>query len=519
MSRIESRAIHFTAARRWQAPALEVVLGEACPGLVWTHTRHSVQVEYLDTFDWLLLRAACVVERRSQGVTRELVLRALDQEPRRAPQPVAAGIVKPADISGRFLRDELLRLSEGRALFPVASTQRREMLFSLCDGDGKQRLQIGLRDERAAAGDGRTRQRLALMPLAGYADEARCVRAALASAGWSAAPDPLTEALAESGREPFDYPPATAVPLRANMPTREMVAVTGLRLLDVMQCNLPGLRDDIDVEFLHDFRVALRRTRTLLAEVREVLPVTRVRRFTADFRWMGGVSGAARDGDVQLDEFRQLAAARPPAEREALDPLLAWMHKHREETHRELLKVLASARFRRLCENWRSLLEQPPARNSSLRNAARPAGETAVERIKAVYKQLLRKGSRIDDDSPPEQVHELRKVAKKLRYLIEFFRPLYDEDRVTVLVGDLKLLQENLGEYQDLDVQRRLLEDFVPLAPPQTVAVLNRMAAAMGQREARVRAEFDGRFKAFSDVRVRRHLQAMLGLGRTAGSR
>ena len=42
--------------------------------------------------------------------------------------------------------------------------------------------------------------------------------------------------------------------------------------LSAMRDNLPGLLDDVDTEFLHDFRVAVRRTRSTLKLGRPVLP-------------------------------------------------------------------------------------------------------------------------------------------------------------------------------------------------------------------------------------------------------
>ncbi len=507
MPRKVSAAAYFASRARWRRPAIAALLADVCPDLRCQHHRASAEVEYLDTFDWRVLRASRVVERVAHGADRVLLLRALAEPPRRAPQPVPPGIVRPAELGGRFMRDELLRLCGVRALLPVATLRRREDLFTLLDADGAPHLQVGLRVEQA---DGqRPRQRLVLAPVRGHAECARRVRRALVAAGFEAAPDPLTEALRDAGREPFDYPPPEPLTLHPRMPAREAFACIGLRLLDIMERNLGGLEADIDSEFLHDFRVALRRTRTLLAQVREVLPSARVRRFKSAFRWLGTVSGAARDGDVQLAEIEELVAAEPVATREALTPLLAWMHAQREQARTTLLRALSGARFRRLCADWRALLEQAPTR-TRLRNAAVPIAELAGERVRAVFGHLLRKGARIDDSSPPAELHELRKIAKKLRYLIEFFRPLYDPERVDVLVRDLKLLQENLGAYQDLDVQRRLLEDFAPHAPARTVAVLDRLAASMRQREAQVRAEFAGRFRAFSSARVARHLHAML---------
>ena len=52
----------------------------------------------------------------------------------------------------------------------------------------------------------------------------------------------------------------------------------------------------------------------------------------------------------------------------------------------------------------------------------------------SVYKQMVKMGSSIDDDSPAEDLHELRKVGKELRYLLEFFASLYPADVVKPFV-------------------------------------------------------------------------------------
>ena len=43
-------------------------------------------------------------------------------------------------------------------------------------------------------------------------------------------------------------------------------------LLDIMVANEPGMRADLDTEFLHDYRVSLRRTRSLLGQIKNVFP-------------------------------------------------------------------------------------------------------------------------------------------------------------------------------------------------------------------------------------------------------
>ena len=80
-----------------------------------------------------------------------------------------------------------------------------------------------------------------------------------------------------------------------------------------MKDNEKGIIDDIDSEFLHDFRVAVRRTRSLLGQIRYVLPKRRVTRFKRDFAWLGEVTGPARDMDVYLLSFNDIFQPPPQA--------------------------------------------------------------------------------------------------------------------------------------------------------------------------------------------------------------
>ncbi|HSQ57152.1 MAG TPA: CHAD domain-containing protein, partial [Gemmata sp.] len=84
----------------------------------------------------------------------------------------------------------------------------------------------------------------------------------------------------------------------------------------------------------------------------------------------------------------------------------------------------------------------------------------ASRRIWKLYRRVLREGAAITPASPPEAIHDLRKTAKKLRYLMEFFRSLYPTDKIGPLVKILKGLQDHLGAYQDVHVQIGQLRQF-----------------------------------------------------------
>ena len=61
-----------------------------------------------------------------------------------------------------------------------------------------------------------------------------------------------------------------------------------LALLGILMANDPGVRANLDTEFLHDFRVAIRRTRSLLRQIKHVFPPDVVEHFSTEFSWMVG---------------------------------------------------------------------------------------------------------------------------------------------------------------------------------------------------------------------------------------
>ena len=77
------------------------------------------------------------------------------------------------------------------------------------------------------------------------------------------------------------------------------------------------------------------------------------------------------------------------------------------------------------------------------------------------YQKVCKIGCHINADTPDEEVHRLRIQCKKLRYLMEFFSPLFPEKVIKKLVKALKRLQDNLGRFNDFSVQQRSLQAFL----------------------------------------------------------
>ena len=273
------------------------------------------------------------------------------------------------------------------------------------------------------------------------------------------------------------------------------------RLLGILRANEPGLRDNLDTEFLHDFRVAVRRTRSLLGQIKRVFPPDSLRHFQDEFSWLGWLTGPPRDMDVLMLSLRAHAADVPGEE---MNALTAFLRLAQEREHQALTTALDSERYRRLVTDWEAFLERSAPSHPEAGNAGLLLSDVVAERAWQLSRRIARCSETIDDQAPAERLHEVRLDAKKLRYMIDVTPAFYDVSDLERIVSALKKLQRVLGDFNDAQVQeRRLLECSQSLSAegglPGTVLALERLAAECAQRSGRLRGQIaDGlaRFRA-----------------------
>jgi CHAD domain-containing protein len=188
-----------------------------------------------------------------------------------------------------------------------------------------------------------------------------------------------------------------------------------------------------------------------------------------------------------------------------LDPLLAVLREHRAAAHEQMVQELRSEHRATLRTTWGSFLHQLPSLPDHDRaDAQRPIGELAGERIRKVYKRMVAMGRAIDDATPAQDYHELRKKGKELRYLLELFAvPLYPEDVVRPMVKSLKGLQDVLGRHQDREIQIATLsslrdEVLAREGGPAAVMAMGALVARLSEDERAARAQFGEHFKVFA---------------------
>lgn len=476
---------------------------------------HKRRLLFMDTFDWRIYQAGFVLARidgvleLSDRETGATVARAA------ASSNSAENGALPSPLRGR-----LSGVLGVRALSAVAAVNSDSVVLAARNDDAKTVARLVLSASYADSGDRQMAlsSRLSVVPLRGYDKYAARLSEELSKVSGvePMAGSLFEEAVAAAGRQPGDYTSKLALNLSREAPAYDSAKLIYRTLLSSMRVNHHGLVEDLDTEFLHDFRVAVRRTRSALKELPGALPDELESRFREDFRWLGQVTTPTRDLDVFLLGFPAFTEMVGDVSAD-LDPLRRLLIAERHRAHARLCTSLRSDRYRRLSEDWNRAVaaEAAPV-------AGGPAGTTAIgqladTRIRKVAQHVLRDGSRIDDDSPAESLHDLRKRCKELRYLLEFFSSLYDQKLHRSLVQELKVLQLNLGQFQDTEVQRCSLEEFAERllragdVPAAGLLAIGRLLAVLEEQQRRARAEFTSRFAAFASVQNRRRLADLTG--------
>jgi CHAD domain-containing protein len=283
------------------------------------------------------------------------------------------------------------------------------------------------------------------------------------------------------------------------------------RLLGVIRDNVEGSISGEDDEYLHQLRIAVRRSRTVQRQLSGVFPPIELPGFRSEFRWLQQATGPARDLDVYVSDLGSLAELLPERLRPDLAPLRPVLLHGRMTARADMERALRSQRAGDLFEEWDRLLEtlvELPLEDRPI--AHRPIGEVTGERIRKVYRRVVHMGRRIDASSPPADYHELRKKAKELRYLLELFGlKLFDEEHVAPMVKALKALQDVLGRHQDREVQMAMLRaaaDEVATLPGGGAAcmAMGVLVDRLAVDEAAARSEFGERFDAFASDEQRK---------------
>ena len=422
------------------------------------------------------------------------------------------------------LREKLESVIKMRALLALAAVQKRSTRYHILNKDEKTVIRLLFSDfifDNGAA-ERPSESQIELQSIRGYPKYKRQLAKLLHKAGAVAvrSDDITPRALVAAGKQPGSYSSKLTCQLKPEQRADEGAKAILRQMLKVMRANEAGIKADIDTEYLHDFRIAIRRTRSLLSQVKQIFAAEDTERFKRDFRTLGKLSNELRDLDVYLLSEEKYRSALPVEMGEDIGPLFNYLRERRVTALNDVINGLESKTYTRITGDWETFLQQPRAKKKEAANAAEPVIDLARRRIYKRYCRIINDGTYILDHTRDELLHDLRLECKKLRYLLEFFACLFPRKEMTRLIKQLKRLQDNLGEFTDLLVQQEYLmhiAEELPIEGPQARRALvatGYLVETMARKQQVVKSEFAGTFTKFSSPENEKRFRELFGKGK-----
>ncbi|HEY3924442.1 MAG TPA: CHAD domain-containing protein [Acidothermaceae bacterium] len=503
----------------------------------------TVRRTWLDTFDWRLHRAGFVLQRversRAPAGLRLSLATGDDVLTVAAPAEVQTPRVEyPLDtvVPAGPMRGLLEPVVEMRALQPVATQRFVVRSYRVLNDDEKTVARVVIEHPTSwpgktsgVPGKTSTGSRVSIVASRGYSEEAAATARVIAKVpGLTPSHQSvLAQALSSTGRSAGDYSSKLDIALSRGMPTEYAVHRIMRALLDAAQRNLPGVVAGADTEFLHDLRVAVRRARSTLKVTGDALPTAQVDAANVALKWLGDLTTPTRDLDVYLLGLDELAAevTAPGWSASQLGPFRDFLVTAQASEQSVLVRSLRSVRAKRAFAAWVAVsaggdasAEESASATELPATAASNVESVANSAVTRAFKRVIKAGKAITAESPPSDLHDLRKRCKELRYSLEIFGSLHNTVAQRALIDDLKKLQDCLGEFQDTEVQQHAIRTFAVqmlaadssnAATVEAVMAMGRLADRLGERQLVARGTFAVLFERFAGPQQRAHLAAL----------
>ena len=430
-------------------------LGKILP----TESRYLITLEkgeaeegvILDTFENKNLQSAKILFQVGQ-----LLLLVDLQTGQLFEQSAVAGWRLASDLEDGPVSRLLATVSNLRAFLPVAKVAVKREEGRLLDDEGKTLVRfhhLTVSRSRKTAVIGSTQY------LRGYVEAHDHLKQALQEYGATVCND-AGELYLRLGIKAKQYSAKPEIGLLPDAPIKENAVLIIKTLLQLVRQNEKGISEDIDTEFLHDYRVGLRKVRSVVSLFSGVFKEADTVRLKGMFGELTKKTNGLRDLDVYLLERQEYLQLVPPTTHTGLQVFFARLAAERKEEQKKVKSFIKSHAYARRISTLQKLFtdkeklgDGPSAQENSLAFACR----LTLKR----YRKVCRTARDIDENTPDPVIHQLRIHCKKLRYLMEFFAPLFPPDDIRLLIKSLKVLQDNLGKFNDYSVQQGFLANML----------------------------------------------------------
>ncbi len=209
-------------------------------------------------------------------------------------------------------------------------------------------------------------------------------------------------------------------------------------------------------EDLHQFRVNIRRIRSLLYSFREIFSKEIYQKLSSSLKSIAQKTNQKRDIDVFIISLKK--------EKEFYKEFYEYLKNEQTHQKNEIELFIMSDKFKNILFDLETVLKDSDGFYTNI-YAYLPAKIFVKKSFKKLHKKIQKSLLELTSSKPIEEYHKVRIKIKKLRYLVETFSYFIKEKSVK---QTLKTLQESFGNLNDTHKQIIILRDYLQKYPNDT---------------------------------------------------
>jgi putative phosphoesterase len=228
------------------------------------------------------------------------------------------------------------------------------------------------------------------------------------------------------------------------------------KLLKGLENQIEGVIENKDVECVHKMRVSTRKIRAVMPIFQSCYPSKKYKRWLTEIKAATKLLSKARDLDVQILFLQNYI--HQSSEHQGLSPLLKDHKDQRKSIQSTVTDSLEKLKRSDVLTELSVFLKQNMSKDVQ-GFATLPVLQKTCWNITCLLDDLLVSSEYVHQESATLKHHEMRIKAKRLRYTMATFAPLY-KNSLKQEIQLMKDFQDLLGEMHDCDVWLSYLSRF-----------------------------------------------------------
>ncbi len=261
-------------------------------------------------------------------------------------------------------------------------------------------------------------------------------------------------------RDTFQLPRKTSdvYPIHSTLPLPKIIRSHVLQNFSFCENYQKGIIKDDDPEFLHQYRVTMRRIRAILSLHQPLFIPEQLKETNIALKQLMQPTNLQRDLDVYLMQMEHYFNLVEHKHHQGLARFFDDLQHQRQKTYKKNKQWLKSEEYKAQYKHIRTQLKQLSPRMEDL---SMPPQQMINTLLLNLNNRIITSMNAIDTQTSDAQLHRLRIKCKKLRYGLEYYHPLTEQFSLNLKAKTLKLLQAKLGDFNDSSVQIDFLNHYL----------------------------------------------------------